>query len=169
MRKFTLLALVVVTTAGGFSALAKVGPAPKTPVDVASAIRNSGDLGLFAGVLRDADVNAILQRDQGWTLFVPSDSALRNEGSAFLLEDVLRTPANAGRLLDLAQSHVVRGTLEARDLEDRVHVPTLAGARLSIERVGDGLRVGGHAMVVDRIETANGMIYVVDRLLWPLG
>ncbi len=169
MRKLIALALVVASTAGGLSALAKVGSAPDTPVDVASAVRGSGELGLFAGVLRDTDVNATLRSDSGWTLFVPSDSALRNEGAAFLLEEVLRAPANAGRLLDLAKSHVVKGTLSARELEDRVDVPTLAGARLSIERVGEGLRVGGHAMVVDRVETANGTVYVVDRLLWPLG
>ena len=48
-----------------------------------------------------------------------------------------------------------------------MELPTQAKVPLRVDRVGKGVVVGGWAVVTDRKVADNGVVYVVDRLLWP--
>jgi len=106
-----------------------------------------------------------LREPGSFIVFVPSDRALANEGSAFLLDSVLLTDANAGRLADLVRHHIVRASGGAIAPGGNDELQTLAEVPLALVRVGGGLVVAGYAVVTDRIATGNGVVYIVDRLL----
>ncbi len=124
-------------------------------------------LALFANAVEHAGLSENLKGSGPVTLFVPSDQAMVNEGSAFLLEGVLLTKAAAAQLADLVLHHIVPASLATPVRLDGVDLPTLAEVPLRVDRVGKGMLVGGWAVVTDRKVADNGVIYLVDRLLWP--
>lgn len=124
-------------------------------------------LTLFAGAMEHAGMADMLKQDGRYILFVPSDRAMANEGSAFLLSGVLLTPSNAGRLKDLVSYHIVpAGRLNAGEIND-ADLATMRGVPIHMARYGDAQMVNGWAAVTERKEADNGVLYIVDRLLLP--
>ena len=148
-----------------FAALAASGRA--VSADLGEAVSTDERLTLFARAVVKTGVARTLREPGPYIVFAPADRFLANEGSAFLLDSVLLTDANAGRLADLVRHHIVRthGGVVAPSGKDELQ--TLAGVPLVVTRVGSGLLVDCCAVVIDRIAVDNGLIYVVDRLLWP--
>lgn len=134
--------------------------------DLSQVIASEERVSLFAGAVDRTGLNEVLKEPGRFTLFVPSDKALADEGSAFLLRGVLLTEPNAQRLADLVRHHVARAG-EGTDLAGDIELQTLAEVPLDVVHVGNGYIVAGRAAIIDRIEADNGVIYVVDRLLWP--
>lgn len=134
--------------------------------DLSDAISAEKQVSLFARAADRTGLRAVLKGPGRFMLFIPSDKAMANEGSAFLLKSVLLTEQNSERLADLVRHHVVRAG-GGTDLAGDVELQTLANVPLDVARVGNGHLVAGQAVIIDRIEADNGAIYVVDRLLWP--
>lgn len=129
----------------------------------------SGDdrLTLFAGAVKQAGMAGMLKQGGPYILFIPSDQAMANEGSAFLLKGVLLTPANAARLKDLVSFHIVPAKgLNADEIDDE-DLATMRGVPVHMERYGEARIVNGWAAVTERRQADNGVIYIVDRLLMP--
>jgi uncharacterized surface protein with fasciclin (FAS1) repeats len=135
--------------------------------DLSQAISSDERLTLFSGAAAKTGLSGILKEPGPFVVFIPSDQAMINEGSAFLLNGVLLTAPNAGRLADLVQHHVVRASRQTVELADVVELQTLANVPLDVARVGTGITVGHHAAITGRIVADNGVVYIVDRLLWP--
>jgi len=135
--------------------------------DLSQAISADERLTLFSRAAVKAGLNKILKEPGPFVVFIPSDQAMINEGSAFLLNGVLLTAPNAGRLADLVQHHVVRSSTQTAELADVAELQTLANVPLDVARVGTGLTVARYATVTGQIVADNGVIYIVDRLLWP--
>lgn len=124
-------------------------------------------LALFAGAVEQAGMSSILKQKGPYILFVPSDQAMTNEGSAFLLNGVLLTPSNAGRLKDLVAYHIVPAEQLTENKANDAHLATMVGIPLHMTRFGKALVVNGVAVVTERKEADNGVLYIVDRLLFP--
>jgi uncharacterized surface protein with fasciclin (FAS1) repeats len=130
-------------------------------------VLQSGEYEIFSAALKRADLWDRITSELGVTLFLISDRAMRAEGSAFLLGDVLVTPSNQERLVDLIAYHVsFAGPLPPEDIGGEVMLRTSGGACLAVFRLGTGLRVGPEAVVVDVKHVDTGIVYVIDRLLW---
>jgi uncharacterized surface protein with fasciclin (FAS1) repeats len=124
-------------------------------------------LTLFAGAMEQAGMSGILKQEGPYILFVPSDRAMSNEGSAFLLNGVLLTPSNAGRLKDLVSYHSVPTEQLTGDGADDESLPTMMGVPVHMARFGKARVINGWAVVTERKEADNGVLYIVDRLLLP--
>ena len=124
-------------------------------------------LTLFANAVNQAGLSDMLKQEGPFILFVPSDQAMTNEGSAFLLDSVLLTKSNAGRLKDLVSYHIVPSTESTGNAASDGILPTMTDAPLHMARLGTARVINGWAVVTDRKETDNGVLYVVDRLLSP--
>lgn len=135
--------------------------------DLEQALSSDKRVGLFANAAAKAGLGTVLKRPGRYVLFIPSDRALANEGSDFLLRGVLLTEPNADRLADMVKHHVVQVDARGADLARDTELQTLANVPLEVAHVGKGLMVAGHATVTDRIVADNGVVYIVDRLLWP--
>ncbi len=157
-------ALMSATALAGAPQRPDSGPAPSA----GAAVQTDERLTMFANALEQSGVERSIGPSEEWTLFVPSDVALRNEGSAFLLEIVLLAEGNAERLGDVVGHHLLRGQrLDLGVQAESLVATSAAGTPLVIEPVGAGTRIDGHAIVVDRVDAGSGVIYVIDRILWP--
>jgi uncharacterized surface protein with fasciclin (FAS1) repeats len=118
-------------------------------------------------LLKKAGLWDRITSEDGVTLFVISDKAMRDEGSAFLLEKVLVTKYNQQRLLNLMSYHVYFGApLFPNNIRREVNLKLEMESCLSASRSGTGIRVGPEAVVTDVKLVDGGIIYVIDRLLW---
>ncbi len=157
-----------ISLAGCLGALTLGGPShPAKSADLYQEMAADDRLALFSNAVERAGLSERLKETGPFTLFVPSDQAMVNEGSAFLLERVLLTKSNAGHLANLVLHHVVPARRLTPDQLDSVNLPTLADVPLRVDRLGKALVVGGWAVVTDRKVADNGVIYIIDRLLWP--
>jgi uncharacterized surface protein with fasciclin (FAS1) repeats len=154
--------------AGTLSAIfSGVTTGPSTAASLYEEVAADKRLTLFAGAMEQAGTSHILKQEGRYILFVPSDQAMTNEGSAFLLSGVLLTPSNAERLRDLVSYHIVPADgLNADEIDDE-NLATMRGVPVHIARYGDARMVNGWAAVTERKEADNGVIYIVDRLLIP--
>jgi uncharacterized surface protein with fasciclin (FAS1) repeats len=135
--------------------------------DLGQAISMDERTTLFASAVVKAGLSEVLKEPGPFIVFIPSDKAMINEGSAFLLNGVLLTEPNAGRLADLVRHHVVRANRRTLELAGDIELRTLANVPLDVARVGTGIIVARRAAVTDRLVADNGIAYIVDRLLWP--
>jgi uncharacterized surface protein with fasciclin (FAS1) repeats len=138
-----------------------------TAASLYEEVASDDRLTVFTGALEQAGMADILKQEGPYILFVPSDRAMANEGSAFLLSGVLLTPVNAGRLKDLLSYHIVPAErLDAEGINDE-DLATMRGAPVHVTRYGNARMVNGWAAVTERRQADNGVIYVIDRLLIP--
>jgi len=137
------------------------------PEDLGQVISRDNRTTLFARAVVKSGLDKTLRQVGPFIVFVPADQAMVNEGSAFLLNSVLLTESNSERLADLVRHHVALTNHSTADLPNDVELQTLANAPLEATRVGTGLVVAGYAVVTGRIVADNGIVYIVDRLLWP--
>jgi len=135
--------------------------------DLREMIAADQRLSLFTNAATEAGLMDRLAGPGPLVLFIPSDQALANEGSDFLLNSVLLTHSNSERLADLVRHHIVEASSQAVTQADVTTLPTIANVPLQVTRVGDALIVAGYASVIDQRVAENGVVYIVDRLLWP--
>ncbi len=150
--------------------------------DLYEEVTSDERLTLFANAIDRAGLSDMLKQEGPFILFVPSDQAMTNEGSAFLLDSVLLTKSNAGRLKDLVSYHIVpsaqstgnaatgnaaTGNAATGNAVNDGNLPTMTDAPIHMARLGAARVINGWAVVTDRKETDNGVLYVVDRLLSP--
>ncbi len=135
--------------------------------DLYEEVTSDERLTLFANAIDQAGLSDMLKQEGPFILFVPSDQAMTDEGSAFLLDSVLLTKSNAGRLRDLVSYHIVPTTESTGNAASDGNLPTMIDAPLHMARLGAARVINGWAVVTDRKETDNGIIYIIDRLLWP--
>ena len=140
---------------------------PAKSADLYEEVTADERLTLFANAVNQASLSDMLKQEGPFILFVPSDQAMTDEGSAFLLDSVLLTKSNAGRLRDLVSYHIVPSAQSTGNAASDVDPPTMAGVPLRVDRLGKALVVGEWAVVTDRKVADNGIIYIIDRLLWP--
>jgi uncharacterized surface protein with fasciclin (FAS1) repeats len=107
-----------------------------------------------------------LDGDQPYTLFLPADSALGAAENAFdvRLVDIIT-------LNDLVLYHIAEEVLLLPELQNERSVQTLLGQPISVSRIApDRLNMNGVVVTILEERVAkNGVIYLIDRLLVPLG
>ena len=116
--------------------------------------------------LEDAMVAAMLDddlRDEGtFTLFAPNDDAF-DDLDPDAVADLFADPT--GELAELLQYHVVSGTAMSTDLNDGDEFVTLEGNSVVITIDGDMVMVNDATVIAADIETYNGVVHVIDRVL----
>ncbi len=96
----------------------------------------------------------------GVTLLLPTDEAL-NRLPQSVLSDLANDPETLERFL---RSHAIPGVLHRQGLESRVGVLSLARTPLEIA-VGGGLRINDSVLVIESLETRDGVVHLVDGVL----
>ena len=159
-KMISLAGCLIALILGGIGTQAK-------SADLYKEVTSDERLTLFANAVNQAGLSDMLKQEGPFILFVPSDQAMTNEGSAFLLDSVLLTKSNAGRLRDLVSYHIVPSAQSIGNAASDGNLPTMTDAPLHMARLGAARVINGWAVVTDRKETDNGVLYVVDRLLSP--
>ncbi|MEA1942720.1 MAG: fasciclin domain-containing protein [Pseudomonadota bacterium] len=174
MRLISLAALsaALISTpalAGDLSApaKAKIDHHAEMQADIVDTAVAAGQFETLVAAVQAAGLVDTLKSDGPFTVFAPVDAAFAGlpEGE---LERLLQ-PENRQELAGLLTYHVVPGAITSDQLTGSIlSVETVEGSTVLIDAT-DGVHVGNAQVIQADIETSNGVIHVVDRVIIPAG
>jgi uncharacterized surface protein with fasciclin (FAS1) repeats len=129
---------------------------------VAAAAASNPQLSVFSSAIKTAALDGRLNARHAFTLIIPVNSAFSALSAAQIT--YLRKPAN---LAAMVRRHVVPAGLTPARIARGGSVGTLSGARLVLAKRGADYQVNAATVLCGNIKTANGTIYVIDRVLLP--
>ncbi|CUH66985.1 Immunogenic protein MPT70 precursor [Thalassovita gelatinovora] len=132
--------------------------------DIVDTAVAAGDFNTLAAALTAAGLIDVLKGDGPFTVFAPTDAAFAAL-PAGTVEDLLK-PENKDTLTAILTYHVVPGKVMSTDLSDGMMAGTVQGSDVTIT-LGDAVMVGDAKVVTADIETSNGVIHVIDKVLMP--
>ncbi|BCX04764.1 MAG: hypothetical protein KatS3mg053_2702 [Candidatus Roseilinea sp.] len=100
-----------------------------------------------------------------FTVFAPTDDAFAQLGQA-TLDDLLK-PENKEKLAAILAYHVVPGKVMAADVVKLTEAETVQGSKIAIKVEGDMVMINDAKVVQADIETSNGVIHVIDKVILP--
>ena len=154
----TLLALTV-STAIAVPAIA--GGMKKDIVDTAAG---AGDFSTLVAAVEAAGLVETLKGDGPFTVFAPTDAAFAALPVG-TVESLLK-PENKDQLVAILTYHVVPGKVMSTDLSDDMSATTVQGSEVMID-LDNGVMVEEATVVSADIETSNGVIHVIDKVILP--
>jgi len=136
-------------------------PATKDIVGTAVA---AGSFKTLAAALGAGGLVEALQGEGPFTVFAPTDKAFAAlpEGT---VEELLK-PENRDKLVAILKYHVVSGRVYSDQLENG-EVKTLQGSAIIISLKEKGAFIDQSRVAAADIETTNGVIHVIDKVLLP--
>uniref|UniRef100_A0A2K6N2W9 Periostin n=1 Tax=Rhinopithecus bieti TaxID=61621 RepID=A0A2K6N2W9_RHIBE len=120
----------------------------------------------FLSLLEAADLKELLTQPGDWTLFVPTNDAFKGMTSEEK-EILIRKGQNA--LQNIILYHLTPGVFIGKGFEPGVTniLKTTQGSKIFLKEVNDTLLVNELKSKESDIMTTNGVIHVVDKLLYP--
>uniref|UniRef100_A0A8I3WYA9 Periostin n=1 Tax=Callithrix jacchus TaxID=9483 RepID=A0A8I3WYA9_CALJA len=128
-------------------------------------LRQDKRFSTFLSLLEAADLKEVLTQPGDWTLFVPTNDAFKgmtSEEKEFLMRD-----KNA--LQNIILYHLTPGVFIGKGFEPGVTniLKTTQGSKIFLKGANDTLLVNELKSKESDILTTNGVIHVVDKLLYP--
>jgi uncharacterized surface protein with fasciclin (FAS1) repeats len=131
-----------------------------TIVEVAA---NAGTFTTLVAAVQAAGLVNTLNGPGPFTVFAPTDDAFAKL-PAGTVEALLQDPETLASILTY---HVVPGKVTAAEVLNLTSATTVNGGSLSIQVVGNTVRVGGATVITTDVEASNGVIHVIDTVLLP--
>jgi transforming growth factor-beta-induced protein len=135
-------------------------------LDIVDTAVADGRFTTLVAAVQAADLAETLKGEGPFTVFAPTDDAFAALPAGTL--DSLLLPENKQQLTDILLYHVVSGNVMAADVVGLTSAPTVLGQDITVS-VQDGkvfLNENVQVIITD-IETANGVIHVLDAVLLP--
>jgi uncharacterized surface protein with fasciclin (FAS1) repeats len=132
--------------------------------DIVDTAVEAGTFNTLVAAVTAAGLVDTLKSEGPFTVFAPTDDAFAAlpEGTVeALLADI---PA----LTAILTYHVVPGKVMSTDLSDGMTAATVQGEMITID-LSDGVMVNDATVVAADIETSNGVIHVIDKVILPTG
>ncbi len=133
--------------------------------DIVDTAVEAGSFNTLVAAVQAAGLVETLKGEGPFTVFAPTDEAFAAlpEGTV----DNLLKPENKDQLVAILTYHVVSGKVMSGDLAGTTTVAaSVQGGELNINAT-DGVMVNDANVVSADIETSNGVIHVVDKVLLP--
>lgn len=124
-------------------------------------LESYSEASIFLSALKQSDHWDSISNSEARTIFVPTNDALRSEGSAFLLEVVLGKPENKERLDQLIAIHMRHSIVDQKFLK-----PMANNNCFDLSMDAESMKIGSQTNVTGIVKVADGMIYFIDHLLW---
>lgn len=132
------------------------------PTIADTAVAN-GNFTTLVAALDAAGLVETLQGKGPFTVFAPTDDAF-----AALGEDTINALlADPEGLSDILLYHVVPGALMAEDVVAADSLTTVQGEDIAVTVEGESVMVNNATVTTANIETANGIIHVIDAVILP--
>ena len=134
-------------------------------LDIVDTAASAGQFNTLVAAVEAADLVSTLNGDGPFTVFAPTDEAFAAlpEGT---VENLLK-PENKDQLISVLTYHVVAGKIMSSDIAGTTAmVESVQGSELDVNAT-DGVTVDGATVVTADIETDNGVIHVIDRVVLP--
>lgn len=168
MKSSRIMAIALAGLFGLASSAAAQDYASETMANENDIVETAVAAGMFetlVAAVSAADLVEVLQSDGPFTVFAPTDEAFAALPDGTV--EMLLKPENKDKLVAILTYHVVPGKVMAADVVKLDSATTVEGQSLTI-KVMDGMVHVDEAMVVKAdVETSNGVIHVVDKVLIP--
>ena len=124
----------------------------------------SPDHGTLVAAVKAAGLVDVLSNVGPFTVFAPVNAAFDAlpEGT---VESLLK-PENKSKLTDILEYHVYVGVIRPAIYNDGMTLNQVNGKNVTLGKQGDQMTVNG-AKVLGQVECANGIVYVIDKVLLP--
>jgi uncharacterized surface protein with fasciclin (FAS1) repeats len=118
----------------------------------------------LAKALDSTELIETLKNPGPFTVFTPTNEAFDKlpEG---VLESLMGKRKND--FINILSYHIVAGAIKAHDFKDGEKLRTLAGEELTVSVRNEKLMINGTNVIESDIESSNGMIHVIDGILFP--
>ena len=139
--------------------------ATSNALDIVDTAVSAGQFNTLVAAVEAAGLVTTLKGDGPFTVFAPTDEAFAAlpEGT---VENLLK-PENKDQLIAVLTYHVVPGKIMSSDIAGTATmVESVQGSELDVNAT-DGVTVDGATVVTADIETDNGVIHVIDRVVLP--
>ncbi len=137
---------------------------PEPIADIVQIARGAGIFNTLLAAVEAAGLTSVLKGEGPFTVFAPTDEAF----SAIPVEALNALLQDKGALTSVLTYHVAPGTLTANQVLARSHLSTVNGATATISIANDGsARIDGALIAVTDIEARNGVVHVIDRVIFP--
>ena len=153
----------VATSNGVIHVIDKVLSPTDTPNDIARTAQCTGVHSSLVAALAQAELVETLQGEGPFTVFAPTDQAFADAGidlAAFDTEEGKQTLSN------ILLYHVVAGAVPASDVAECGEATAVNGQPLAFT-VGDSVMVNDATVSIADVNTSNGVIHVIDKVLSP--
>lgn len=143
------------------------------PITVLDYLASTGDFNVLLAALEAAGLTAEFGDPDtpAFTIFAPTDAAFDAFSDAEL-QALLNDPA---ALTDLLNYHVLSGELLQDDLTTQGTIVTANGKQMRVTLLDNGtltlvsINDGAAVLAISDVQTANGVVHVIDTVLDPLG
>jgi transforming growth factor-beta-induced protein len=132
-------------------------------MDIVDTAIAAGNFKTLAAALQAAGLVEALKGEGPFTVFAPTDEAFAKL-PAGTVEALLKDPKALG---DILKYHVASGKLMAADVLKHSGIETLQGQTAPIKLEGDKAYIDGAQIVTADIQTSNGVIHVIDKVILP--
>ena len=153
----------VLTSNGVIHVIDKVLTPTDTPTDIPRTAQCDGNYTSLVSAIVQAELLETLQGDGPFTVFAPTDQAFADANIDLAALD---NPEGKAALADILLYHVIDGEVPASAVTDCLSAQTVNGNPLSFS-VGDSVTVNGATITATDIQTSNGIIHVIDKVLTP--
>jgi transforming growth factor-beta-induced protein len=132
--------------------------------DIVDTAVAAGSFNTLVAAVQAAGLVDALKGEGPFTVFAPTDEAFAKLPQE-TIDALLADPT--GNLTQILLYHVVPGKVMAADLSDGLEAATLQGGSVSFTLSDGGAMVNDANIVATDIETANGVIHVIDSVILP--
>ena len=159
----TVVTADVATSNGVIHVIDKVLTPTSTPNDIPRTAQCTGIHNSLVAAVIQAELLETLQGDGPFTLFAPTDQAFADAGIDLASLD---TPEGKTALTDILLYHVVPSAVPASAVTECMTADAVNGQPLGFT-VGTGVMVNGANVTLADVDTSNGIIHVIDKVLTP--
>lgn len=133
--------------------------------DIVYALKSLGNFKTLVAALEASGLDDVIEDEESITLFAPTDKAFEKLPKG-TVDDLLKAE-NINDLKDILKYHVSDDMIFSYELEDGDQLEMLNGDDAAIEIKGNKAYIDGANISFADIETANGVIHVIDDVMIP--
>lgn len=137
-------------------------PSSKNIVETAAG---AGSFSTLIAAAKAAGLAEALQGEGPFTVFAPTDEAFAALPAGTVASLLL--PQNKEKLATILKYHVISGRVYSDGAIKAGSAPTLQGSPVTIKADGGSVTVDKASVVKADIDTSNGVIHVIDKVIMP--
>ena len=137
-----------------------------TSANIINKLNETGKFTKLNETLTKSGLNKNLEGDGPFTVFAPLDDAFAAI-SAQTYYGLLREE-NKQKLVNILGRHVFSKKITSSDIDGEVKIKAINNEEITIKKVNGIVYINEAEVVTADIETANGVIHFINRVLQPL-
>ena len=133
--------------------------------DIVDTAVGAGQFNTLVAAVKAAGLVDALKGPGPFTVFAPTDDAFAQLPKGTV--ETLLKEENRAQLVSILTYHVVSGKVAAKDAYGLQQAKSLNGQNLDLVVTGGQIQVDGANLIKTDIETSNGIIHVIDKVMLP--